>query len=49
MVFSSPVFIFLFLPIVYLINLVLPKRFSNGFLLLFSLIFYAWGEPLYVF
>jgi alginate O-acetyltransferase complex protein AlgI len=49
MVFSSPVFIFLFLPIVYLINLVLPKRFSNAFLLLFSLIFYAWGEPLYVF
>jgi alginate O-acetyltransferase complex protein AlgI len=49
MVFSSPVFIFLFLPIVYLINLVLPKRYSNGFLLLFSLIFYAWGEPLYVF
>lgn len=49
MVFSSPVFIFLFLPFVYLINLVMPKRFSNGFLLLFSLIFYAWGEPLYVF
>lgn len=49
MVFSSPVFIFLFLPIVYLINLVIPKRFSNGFLLIFSLIFYAWGEPLYVF
>ena len=49
MVFSSPVFIFLFLPIVYLINLVIPKRFSNIFLLLFSLMFYAWGEPLYVF
>lgn len=49
MVFSSPVFIFLFLPIIYLINLVIPKRFSNGFLLIFSLIFYAWGEPLYVF
>jgi alginate O-acetyltransferase complex protein AlgI len=49
MVFSSPVFIFLFLPVVYLINLVIPKRFSNGFLLLFSLLFYAWGEPLYVF
>ncbi len=49
MVFSSPVFIFLFLPMVYLINLVIPKRYSNIFLLLFSLIFYAWGEPLYVF
>ncbi len=49
MVFSSPVFIFLFLPMVYLINLVIPKKFSNGFLLVFSLLFYAWGEPLYVF
>ncbi|PKM90717.1 MAG: MBOAT family protein [Firmicutes bacterium HGW-Firmicutes-10] len=49
MVFSSPVFIFIFLPIVYLANLIIPKRFSNGFLLFFSLIFYAWGEPLYVF
>ena len=49
MVFSSPVFIFLFLPLIYLINLVIPKRFSNIFLLLFSLLFYAWGEPLYVF
>lgn len=49
MVFSSPVFIFLFLPFVYLINGVLPKKFSNLFLLIFSLLFYAWGEPLYVF
>lgn len=49
MVFSSPVFIFLFLPFVYLINGVLPKKLSNLFLLVFSLLFYAWGEPLYVF
>ena len=49
MVFSSPVFIFLFLPIVYLSNLVIPKRFSNVLLLVFSLLFYAWGEPLYLF
>jgi len=49
MVFSSPVFIFLFLPFVYLINGVLPRKFSNLFLLIFSLLFYAWGEPLYVF
>jgi alginate O-acetyltransferase complex protein AlgI len=49
MVFSSPVFIFLFLPAVYLINLTMPKKLSNGFLLIFSLLFYAWGEPLYVF
>lgn len=49
MVFSSPVFIFLFLPIVYLSNLLIPKRFSNVLLLVFSLLFYAWGEPLYLF
>jgi alginate O-acetyltransferase complex protein AlgI len=49
MVFSSPVFIFLFLPIVYLLNLAIDKRFSNGLLLIFSLLFYAWGEPVYVF
>jgi len=49
MVFSSPVFVFLFLPIVYLINLVLPAKLSNVFLLFASLLFYAWGEPIYVF
>ncbi|TFG82077.1 MAG: MBOAT family protein [Erysipelotrichales bacterium] len=49
MVFSSPVFVFLFLPIVYLFNLALPKKFSNLFLLALSLLFYAWVEPLYVF
>ena len=49
MVFSSPVFVFLFLPLVYLINLVLPAKFSNVFLLFASLLFYAWGEPIYVF
>jgi alginate O-acetyltransferase complex protein AlgI len=48
MVFSSPIFVFLFLPIVYLINLVIPKKFSNLFLLMLSLVFYAWGEPVYV-
>ena len=48
MVFSSPIFVFLFLPIVYLINLVIPKKFSNLFLLMLSLLFYAWGEPIYV-
>lgn len=49
MVFSSPVFIFLFLPIVYLSNILIPKRFSNVLLLIFSLLFYAWGEPFYLF
>lgn len=48
MVFSSPIFVFLFLPIVYLINLFIPKKLSNLFLLIMSLLFYAWGEPVYV-
>jgi alginate O-acetyltransferase complex protein AlgI len=48
MVFSSPIFVFLFLPIVYLVNLIIPRKLSNLFLLALSLVFYAWGEPLYV-
>ena len=48
MVFSSSVFLWIFLPLVYVINLILPKRFSNVFLLVASVLFYAWGEPVYV-
>ena len=48
MVFSSIVFLFLCLPIVLSVNLVLPRALSNTWLLLASLFFYAWGEPLYV-
>lgn len=48
MVFSSPVFVFLMLPIVFLLNLLVKKKFSNLLLLFFSLAFYAWGEPIYV-
>jgi len=48
MVFSSAVFLWLFLPIVFCINLILPSKLSNIFLLLASLFFYAWGEPVYV-
>ncbi|GBU24644.1 D-alanyl-lipoteichoic acid acyltransferase [Fibrobacteria bacterium R8-3-H12] len=52
MVFSSSIFILLFLPIVIAIyyNPVIKARgFRNVFLLLASLAFYAWGEPKYVF
>jgi alginate O-acetyltransferase complex protein AlgI len=50
MVFSSPVFLFLFLPIVLPLYLVLPGlRVRNAWLLFFSLIFYAWGEPVFIF
>lgn len=48
MVFSSPVFVFLMLPIVFILNLLMRNKFSNILLLIFSLVFYAWGEPVYV-
>ena len=48
MVFSSAVFLWLFLPTVFVVNLLLPKGCSNAFLLLASLVFYAWGEPYYI-
>jgi alginate O-acetyltransferase complex protein AlgI len=43
-VFSSIIFLFLFLPLVLLIYHLLPKRVRNVFLLLVSLLFYFWGE-----
>ncbi len=49
MVFSSLTFLFAFLPVALLGWYLLPKKLRTGFLLLVSLVFYAWGEPLYVF
>jgi alginate O-acetyltransferase complex protein AlgI len=43
-VFSSIVFLFLFLPLVLLIYHFLPKKIRNVFLMLASLLFYFWGE-----
>ena len=48
MVFSSLTFLFLFLPAVLLVYYVVPRQGKNAVLFLFSLIFYAWGEPVYV-
>ena len=48
MVFSSLIFTGMFLPIVYLVNLFLPLKLSNIFLLAASVFLYAWGEPVYV-
>lgn len=39
---------FVFLPIVLLLYYVVPKKFKNLFILISGLIFYAWGEPVYV-
>lgn len=49
MVFSSAVFLWLFLPLVFVVNYFIQEKYSNLFLLAASLIFYAWGEPYMVF
>ena len=48
MVFSSLVFLFIFLPITLLLYYLVPRGGRNIVLLLVSLIFYAWGEPVYI-
>lgn len=48
MVFSSMIFLCVFLPIVLIVYFVLPKQSRNLWLLLASLFFYAWGEPRYI-
>ena len=48
MVFSSLVFLFVFLPITLLLYFMAPRNYRNLILLLVSLIFYAWGEPVYI-
>jgi len=49
MLFSSIPFLFYFLPAVLTLYFLVPRNFINAVLLLFSLVFYAWGEPKYVF
>ena len=48
MIFSSIPFLYYFLPCVLLACYLMPKAGRNGVLLLFSLLFYAWGEPRYL-
>ena len=48
MVFSSLTFLFLFLPAVLLVYFLVPKHVKNAVLFCFSLLFYAWGEPVYI-
>ena len=48
MVFSSLLFLFRFLPLVLVLYYAVPRRLRNLVLLLVSLVFYAWGEPVYV-
>jgi alginate O-acetyltransferase complex protein AlgI len=48
MLFSSPIFLFLFLPVVLTLYFVLPRPLRNLLLLAASLLFYAWGEGFYI-
>ena len=48
MLFSSIPFLYYFLPAVFLLYFIAPKKLKNTVILLSSLFFYAWGEPKYV-
>ncbi len=48
MVFSSLNFLFIFLPVFLILYYVIPFKAKNLVLLIASIIFYAWGEPVYV-
>lgn len=48
MVFSTSIFIYLFLPITLIIYYLAPKKGKNLIILLSGLLFYSWGEPIYV-
>ena len=48
MVFSSLYFLFLYLPIVLLVYYITPLKWRNPWLLVVNLVFYGWGEPVYI-
>lgn len=48
MIFSSVLFLYIYLPLVLLIYQLTPLKFRNLFLLIVNLIFYGWGEPVYI-
>ena len=49
MVFSSLVFMFVYLPVVLLVYYVSPVKWRNLVLFLVNMVFYGWGEPVYLF
>lgn len=49
MLFSSFIFIFFFLPLTIICYYLVPKKTRNFVLLFFSILFYMWGEPIYIF
>ena len=48
MIFSSLLFLFRFLPVVLILYYAAPARLRNLILFIASLVFYAWGEPVYI-
>ena len=48
MLFSSITFLFIFLPVTLALYFIVPHKFRNIIMLIASLIFYAWGEPVYI-
>lgn len=48
MVFTSISFIYYFLPLLLICYFVVPKKFRNIILLMFSVLFYFYGEPKYI-
>ena len=48
MVFSSIIFLYLYLPITLIVYFITPARFRNIWLFIVNMIFYGWGEPVYI-
>ena len=48
MVFSSTLFLLYFFPIFFLVYYSLPTVFKNSFLLFASILFFAWGAPVFI-
>ena len=49
MVFSSILFMFIYLPVVLAVYYIVPSRWRNVWLFAVNLVFYGWGEPVYIF
>ena len=49
MLFTSISFLYYFLPITLILYFIVPKKYKNVILLVSSLLFYFYGEPIYVF
>jgi alginate O-acetyltransferase complex protein AlgI len=48
MVFSSTLFLLYFFPIFFLVYFSIPTSFKNAFLLFASILFFAWGAPIFI-